>query len=78
MVALIKQLYDVERASADLSFEDRRAQRQAHSVPILATIAAERDQLTRTVLPKSPLGEALRYLTNQWAALQRFVEDGKI
>jgi len=61
MVALIKQLYDVERASADLSWEDRRAQRQIHSVPLLGTIAAERDQLTRTVLPKSPLG----YLTNQ-------------
>ena len=78
LVALIKQLYDVERASADLSFDDRRAQRQTHSVPILATIAAERDQLTRTVLPKSPLGEALRYLTNQWTALQRFVEDGRL
>jgi len=78
LVALIKPLYDVERASAALSWEDRRAQRQGHSVPLLATIAAERDQLTRTVLPKSPLGEALRYLTNQWAALQRFVEDGRL
>ena len=24
-------------------------------------------------LPKSPVGDAVRYLTNQWAALQRFV-----
>jgi hypothetical protein len=29
-------------------------------------------------LPKSPLGEAVRYLTNQWAALQRFVDDGRV
>jgi hypothetical protein len=39
-------------------------------------IHAERDTLATTVLPKSPLGEAVRYLTNQWGALQRFVEDG--
>jgi hypothetical protein len=30
------------------------------------------------VLPKSPVGEAVRYLTNQWAALQRFAEDGRL
>src|SRR4029453_6019889 len=46
-------------------------------VPLLAKIATERDQLARTVLPKSPLGDARRYLTNQWGALQRFVDDGR-
>jgi len=30
------------------------------------------------VLPKSPLGEAVRYLTNQWTALQRFTDDGRL
>lgn len=30
------------------------------------------------MLPKSPVGEAVRYLTNQWAALQRFAEDGRL
>jgi transposase len=29
------------------------------------------------VLPKSPL-DAVRYLTNQWAALRRFTEDGRL
>ena len=29
-------------------------------------------------MPKSPLGDAVRYLTNQWAALQRFVDDGRL
>src|SRR5207248_8668583 len=48
------------------------------SVPLIAKIATERDQLACTVLPKSPLGDALRYLTNQWAALQRFVDDGRL
>ena len=77
-VALIQQLYDVERAGAELSTDARRDLRQTQSVPLLANIATERDQLARTVLPKSPLGDALRYLTNQWAALQRFVDDGRL
>jgi hypothetical protein len=47
-------------------------------VPILAQLDAERARLAATVLPKSPLGDAVRYLTNQWGALQRFVEDGRV
>jgi len=77
-VALIQQLYEVERAGVELSAEARRDLRQTQSVPLLAKIATERDQLARTVLPKSPLGDALRYLTNQWAALQRFVDEGRL
>ena len=78
MVALIQQLYQVERAGAELSADARRALRREHSVPLLAKIQIERDQIGRTVLPKSPLGDAVRYLANQWAALQRFVEDGHL
>jgi hypothetical protein len=77
-IALIQQLYQVEHAAADLDPDGRRALRQDQSVPLLAKIDAERQALARTVLPKSPLGEAVRYLTNQWAALQRFVEDGRL
>lgn len=78
MVALIQRLYQVEREAADLSAEARQALRHAQSIPILAQIATEREALAATVLPKSPLGEAVRYLTNQWAALQRYVEDGRL
>lgn len=49
-----------------------------HTVPVLTQIKAERDRLAPAVLPKSPLGDAVRYLTNQWDALQRFVEDGRL
>lgn len=78
MIALIQQLYEVERAAADLEPQARLALRQAHSVPLLGKIDAERQALARTVLPKSPLGDAVRYLTNQWMALQRFVQDGRV
>ena len=78
MIALIQQLYDVERANADLTPEARHRQRRAESAPLLARIGTERDTLARTVLPKSPVGDAVRYLTNQWTALQRFVDDGRL
>jgi transposase len=78
MIALIQQLYDVERDAADLDPDARCTVRQEHAAPLLAKIDAERQALARTVLPKSPLGDAVRYLTNQWAALQRFTEDGRL
>jgi transposase len=78
MIALIQQLYQVERDATVLDPAGRLALRQEHSVPLLAKIDAERQALARTVLPKSPVGEAVRYLTNQWTALQRFVEDGRL
>jgi transposase len=77
MIELVQQLYQVERAVADESADLRGGRRREQSVPILAAIRVERETLAATVLPKSPLGEAVRYLTNQWDALQRFVEDGR-
>lgn len=47
-------------------------------MPILAEIDAQRRALAEGALPKSPLGDALRYLANQWAALNRFVHDGRL
>jgi len=78
MIALMQQLYQVERDAAGLDPAGRLALRQEQSAPLLAKIDAERLALASTVLPKSPVGEAVRYLTNQWGALQRFVEDGRL
>lgn len=77
MIDLVQQLYQIERAIATDGAEVRRTRRVEQSVPILTAIRVERDALAAAVLPKSPLGEAVRYLTNQWDALQRFVEDGR-
>jgi transposase len=78
MIALIQQLYDVEHEATDLGPTARHALRQERSVPVLTKIDQERQALLPIVLPKSPLGDAVRYLTNQWTALQRFVEDGRV
>jgi len=76
MVTLIQQLYEVEREAED---DDARFRlRQERSRALIDRIDAERQRLERTVLPKSPLGDAGRYLTNQWLALCRFLEDGRL
>jgi transposase len=78
MVARIQQLYQVEHAGADLGPDARHVLRREQSVPLLIQIDGVRQELARSVLPKSPLGDAVRYLTNQWTVLQRFVEDGRL
>lgn len=77
IVALIQQLYQVERAGTDLAVDTGRRLRREQAVPLLARIDTGCQDLARTVLPKSPLGDAVRYLTNQWAALQSDV-DGEV
>ena len=78
MLALVQELYRVEREAESLSPEERKAERQKCSVPVLARIDELHFKLEAEVLPKSPLGEALRYLGNQWTALNRFVLDGRL
>jgi hypothetical protein len=58
-------VYRVERDAEELSPEQRKALRQERAIPILARIDDVRLKLDAEVLPKSPLGEALRYLGNQ-------------
>jgi transposase len=78
VLALVQQLYRVEDEAESLSADQRRGLRQERSLPILNEIDELRRKLESTTLPKSPLGDALRYLDNQWAPLGRFVEDGRL
>ncbi len=78
LIALIKELYEIERAGAGVSADARWALRQDQSVAVLARIDEVRQALMQTVLPKSPMGGALGYIDNQWSALNRFVEDGRL
>jgi transposase len=78
VVAIIQRLYQVERETADVSVDARHAARQQQSRPLLAQLDEARHHLAGHALPKSPLGDALRYLDNQWGALQRYVEDGRL
>jgi transposase len=50
--------------------------RQRESLPILAEFKTWLDATVEQALPKSPLGEALGYVRNQWQALNRYTEAG--
>lgn len=78
VLALIQKLYAVEREGAAMEVEERRLLRQEKSAPVLAEIDRVREELARTALPKSGLGEALRYLHNQREALGRYLLDGRL
>jgi hypothetical protein len=76
----ISPLFEIERAAtlAGDTAEQRLARRLQHSQPIideLRTWTAEQRQL---VPPKTPLGQALRYLHRQWKRLTLFLEDGNL
>jgi len=77
-VAFIRRLYEVEHAAEALDAAARRTRRQAQSVPILAQFKSWLDDQQGPVLPKSPIGEAIGYCLGNWAALNRYVEDGDL
>ena len=78
MVALIRKLYQVERAVREETVEKRKAIRQVQAKPILEKIKVWLDEKAGKVLPKSPLGEAIAYTLGLWPKLQTYLEDGYI
>ncbi len=78
VLSLIQKLYEVERQAAAPSHEERAARRRERSTPLLEQIDRVRAAVSRTALPKSGLGEALRYLHNQRNCLGRHLLDGRL
>jgi transposase len=80
MLGLVQSLYKVEAdaRAAGLDPPARRELRQRDSKPILERIRVEVERAGRDVLPKSAFGEAVGYVRNQWRALNRYVDDGRL
>ena len=89
-LAQIGQLYTLERTLrersatewADLPTVARAeliaAERQAHAVPVIERFKKWLQDTQLLVLPKSPLAAAIRYAQNQWDALCRYPNDGRL
>lgn len=77
-IAVIKRLYEIEDEARDLGHDQRRALRQERSVPLLRELMRLHRQLSPSVLPKSPLGEALTYLRNQLRYVAQYIRDGRL
>lgn len=80
VVNWIGDLYVIERRlkKANLSNEQRCWLRRNQSKPILKKIRRWLKQYYPKVVPKSALGQAMAYVINNWRALTRFLEDGKL
>lgn len=77
LLALVRQLYDIEDRGKPLSVADRLSLRQSESIPLLNRIRAYVDSLDdQLVLPKSAFAEALGYLRNHWTALLVYATNG--
>jgi hypothetical protein len=77
-LAIIGQLYGIERAARDrqLDAHARQRLRQEQARPILENLCAYLQEQQAAALPKSPLGTAIGYVLRNWVALTRYAEDG--
>ncbi len=78
MVALIRNLYQVEKIARGKMPAERKAIRQAQASAILEKIKTWLDEKVGKVLPKSPLGEAIAYALGRWPKLITYLEDDHI
>jgi len=78
VVAMIGELYGVERSASGLKPEKRHEMRQQHSRPVLTRLFACLEELGLTVLPKSPLATAVGYALRNRKALERYIEDARL
>jgi transposase len=90
--AYVKKLYDVEREAkgeiekrrleGDPPYNEecdlRRALRREKSKPLLDAFKQWLDAQAQSALPKSPIGQAIAYTLSNWAALNRYVQDGAL
>jgi len=74
----IRQLYDIEDRAHDLSVDARREFRAVEAIPVLDKMETYLAKLAPSALPKSTLGKAVTYARNQWQALRRYTEDGRL
>jgi len=79
-IAIIRGLYAIEDGakSRGITGDALRELRRQESVPLLdglnGWLRVERDR----ALPQSPLGKAVGYALNHWAALETYIEDGRL
>jgi len=77
-LAYIRLLYDAEAESKDLSPDERKAWRHDRAGPVLDKFHLWLSTQSAFALPKSPIGDAIRYTLSNWAALKRYLDDGRL
>jgi transposase len=76
----IRKLYLVEAVAREqrLDPEQRRALRHDKAKAILDRLLPELEKAIAQHLPESPLGKAAKYCLNEWPALTRYLDEGRL
>ena len=77
-IAAYKKLYEIEAKIRDSGPDEKLATRRTESQPVWDELVKWCETYKPHEPPSSPLGAAIRYLTNHKQALGRFLEDGII
>lgn len=77
-LAFCNQLFDIERVLKDVSPEERYNHRLERSQPVLDAFSAWLHEQTPRVLPKSALGQAIKYCRKRWESLEAFLHNGRL
>lgn len=75
---IIAKLYEADRSTRNIPLDQRTKLRAIRAKPWMDALRQWLDQPHPEVLARGPLGQAMTYTRNQWAALSRFLDDGRI
>ena len=76
-ITQIRSLYRIEDEIRDLSPQERHDRRLEKAPAIWETMKTTADQLKSLELPKSTLGKAVNYFSNEYGALRGYLRDGR-
>jgi transposase len=76
----MRKLYMVEREAREqnLSFDQRKELRIEKSLPVLQELEKWMKEQLPGVLPKSSIGQAIKYTLRLWPRLTRYVQNGQV
>src|SRR5690606_26093229 len=74
----IQKLYAIEREAMESSAGQRKKLRLEKSLPIINELGKWLHAQRQQVLPKSPIGQAIEYVTPLWESLQNYLHDGDL
>ncbi len=77
-LSTIQKLYAIEQQARELSAEARHQLRQEKAAPLLQEFKQWLDESHAQLTPKSYVGEAVNYVLNHWADLNRYLENGML
>ena len=78
LLATFAKLYDVEREAKDLDVQHRWRVRQDKATPIAGALHMRLTAQRQKVPPGSATAKAIYYSRNRWAALVRYIDDGRL